>query len=53
MKTSGVIFQGASVYYIQKSIAPPKQAVCHVLIIFDKKISSVFAKLFYFTGLKP
>ena len=28
VKTSRAIFQGASAYYAQNSIAPPKQAVC-------------------------
>merc|ERR1712167_353728 len=28
IKTSGVIFQGASAYYVQNYIAPPKQAGC-------------------------
>ena len=28
IKTSGVIFRGASAYHVQKTIAPPKQAVC-------------------------
>ena len=33
IKTSGVIFQGASAYYVQKSIAPPKQAVCIITFL--------------------
>ena len=28
IKTLGVIFRGASAYYVQKAIAPQKQAVC-------------------------
>ena len=28
IKTLGVTFRGASAYYVQKSIAPQKQAVC-------------------------
>ena len=28
IKTLGVIFRGASAYHAQKTIAPPKQAVC-------------------------
>ena len=28
IKTSGVIFRGTSSYHVQKTMAPPKQAVC-------------------------
>ena len=43
IKTLGVTFQGASAYYVQKSIAPQKQAVCRFSVenfwtqIFIKK----------------
>ena len=46
-KTLGVTFRGASAYYVQKSIAPQKQAVCRFSdeIFFWRKFSSKnFAK---------
>ena len=36
IKTLGVTFRGASAYYVQKSIAPQKQAVCRFSV--EKKI---------------
>ena len=47
IKTLGVTFRGASAYYVQKSIAPQKQAVCQFSneIFFWRKFSSKnFAK---------
>ena len=47
IKTLGVTFRGASAYYVQKSIAPQKQAVCRFSdeIFFLRKFSSIiFAK---------
>ena len=39
IKTSGVIFRGASAYYVQKAIAPEKQAVCR--FSDNKKIKKI------------
>ena len=50
IKTLGVTFRGASAYYVQKSIAPQKQAVCRFSdeIFFWRKFSSKnFAKKFF------
>ena len=47
IKTLGVTFRGASAYYVQKSIAPQKQAVCRFSdeFFFWRKFSSkLFAK---------
>ena len=42
IKTLGVTFRGASAYYVQKSIAPQKQAVCRFSdeFLFWRKFSS-------------
>ena len=42
IKTLGVTFRGASAYYVQKSIAPQKQAVCRFSdeFFFWRKFSS-------------
>ena len=50
IKTLGVTFRGASAYYVQKSIAPQKQAVCRFSDekIFWRKFSSkMFANFFF------
>ena len=45
IKTSGVIFQGASAYHVLKTIAPPKQAVCQ---FSDKHFCRSFLSKKYF-----
>ena len=49
IKTLGVTFRGASAYYIQKSIAPPKKAVCQFSdeIFWWKFLSKIFANFFF------
>ena len=42
IKTLGVTFRGASAYYVQKSIAPQKQAVCR----FSDDFTKIFIKKF-------
>ena len=47
IKTLGVTFRGASAYYVQKSIAPQKQAVCQFR---RKKIIENFRQTFFSTS---
>ena len=50
IKTLGVTFRGASAYYVQKSIAPQKQAVCRFSDekIFWRKFYRKFSPIFFF-----
>ena len=53
IKTLGVTFRGASAYYVQKSIAPQKQAVCRFSdekIFWRKFLSKIFANFFLSTS---
>ena len=49
IKTLGVTFRGASAYYVQKSIAPQKKAVCQFSDenCLMKILSKIFAKFFF------
>ena len=49
IKTLGVTFRGASAYYVQKSIAPQKQAVCRFSddFFFWRKFSLKTANCFF------
>ena len=49
IKTLGVTFRGASAYYVQKSIAPQKQAVCRFSVekIFWRKFYRKFSPIFF------
>ena len=50
IKTLGVTFRGASAYYVQKSIAPQKQAVCRFSVekkFLTKILSKIFANFFF------
>ena len=50
IKTLGVTFRGASAYYVQKSIAPQKQAVCRFSdenFFWPKFSSKKFAQIFF------
>ena len=44
VKTLGVIFRGASAYYVQKAIVPQKQAVCQT--VDEKKLTKNFIEPF-------
>ena len=44
IKTSGVIFQGAVAHYVQKAIAPPKQAVCLISLFAGMDMISPFSE---------
>ena len=50
IKTLGVTFRGASAYYVQKSIAPRKQAVCRYSFefFFDENVIETFCHFFVF-----
>ena len=53
IKTLGVTFRGASAYYVQKSIAPQKQAVCQFSdekILWRNFLSKIFAIFFFSTS---
>ena len=49
IKTLGVTFRGASAYYVQKSIAPQKKAVCQFSdeIFFDESFIENFRQFFF------
>ena len=50
IKTLGVTFRGASAYYVRKSIAPQKQAVCRFSVekkFLTKILSKIFANFFF------
>ena len=49
IKTSGVIFRGASAYDVQKTIAPPKQAVCIFIFSYhgDFSIKKICQKIVF------
>ena len=50
IKTLGVTFRGASAYYVQKSIAPQKKAVCQFSDqnVFDENFYRKFSPIFFF-----
>ena len=50
IKTLGVTFRGASAYYVQKSIAPQKKAVCQFSDenFFDENFYRKFSPIFFF-----
>ena len=50
IKTLGVTFRGASAYYVQKSIAPQKQAVCRFSVEknFDENFIETFRQFLFF-----
>ena len=49
IKTLGVTFRGASAYYVQKSIATQKKAVCQFLDenFFDENLYRKFSPIFF------
>ena len=54
IKTLGVTFRGASAYYVQKSIAPQKQAVCRFSdeFFFDENFHQKFLPKKIFSASK-
>ena len=54
IKTLGVTFRGASAYYVQKSIAPQKQAVCRFSdeFFFDEIFYRTFSPILFFRRRK-
>ena len=52
IKTLGVTFRGASAYYVQKSIATQKKAVCQFSDenVFDEDFDRKFSPIFFSTS---